>query len=88
MLLPECALGDAMLRAEQIRARIEALSEVHGLRITASLGVSSYPETAGNSSDLIRTADVALYEAKHAGRNCVAFAGVRTPREDSASAAA
>lgn len=36
---------------------------------TVSIGVSSYPSCADNLHDLIDTADMALYEAKGAGRN-------------------
>lgn len=82
VLMPECTLTDAMVKAEQMRARVEALSEVHGVRVTASFGVSSYPESAPKVSDLLLTADAALYEAKQSGRNCVAIA---TRRESQAS---
>lgn len=39
--------------------------------ITFSAGISSYPDDAFYASELIRLADVALYEAKGAGRNTV-----------------
>ena len=40
------------------------------LRISASVGVVVVRrEDALSSSDILRTADAALYEAKHAGRN-------------------
>lgn len=38
-------------------------------RATVSIGVSSYPDCASNLHDLIDTADMALYQAKDAGRN-------------------
>ena len=40
---------------------------------TISMGVSIYPDDGTVSSDLLRKADVALYEAKAAGRNCLVF---------------
>ncbi|MCK2057055.1 GGDEF domain-containing protein [Methylobacterium sp. 37f] len=82
VFLPDCDLPDAALKAEQIRARIEDLSGAHGAKISASLGVSSVPSTSGNSADLVKAADTALYRAKNNGRNQVALAPVRTGWRD------
>jgi predicted signal transduction protein with EAL and GGDEF domain len=41
---------------------------------TASIGVASYPEHGNNMQVLVHAADLALYEAKHNGRNCVRVA--------------
>ncbi|HZF43177.1 MAG TPA: GGDEF domain-containing protein [Sphingomonadaceae bacterium] len=71
VLLPDCDMDAAVRKAEEIRLRIEALSSAHGVEITASLGVAAMPATASNVADLAKAADVALYEAKAAGRNCV-----------------
>lgn len=87
VFLPDCDLQDAALKAEQIRARIEALSGAHGAKISASLGVSSVPSTSGNSTDLVKAADTALYRAKHNGRNQVVLAQVRAGWRDGNEAA-
>ena len=71
VILPDCGLDDAMMRAEQVRARIELLSEQHGASIAASIGVATMPETAKSSADLLSASDAALYEAKAAGKNQV-----------------
>ncbi len=39
------------------------------LRITTSIGVSFYPDDASTSEDLLKCADVAMYNAKGMGRN-------------------
>lgn len=73
VILPDCALDDALAKAETIRANIQDLSGHHGTSVSASIGVSAMPERA-TSADLISSADAALYAAKKAGRNCVVAA--------------
>jgi diguanylate cyclase (GGDEF)-like protein len=77
-LLPHTGLTEAASTAERLRRRLERhvfpVSEA-GLKITASIGVSSYPAAGIDSADaLVRAADDALYQAKQAGRNRVARA--------------
>jgi diguanylate cyclase (GGDEF)-like protein/PAS domain S-box-containing protein len=44
------------------------------LRVTASLGVTLYPQNAeANSEQLIRQADQAMYGAKVSGKNCIQY---------------
>ncbi len=40
------------------------------LKISCSMGVSKYPEDGSSFTELFRTADVALYQAKAKGKNC------------------
>lgn len=77
VILPNCGLDDAAIKAESLRARIEGLSDVHGFPISASFGLACVPETSTGQSDVIPMADSALYEAKRAGRNCVRTALLR-----------
>jgi diguanylate cyclase (GGDEF)-like protein len=81
-ILPDCGLDDAMLKAEALRLRVEALSEVHGLPISASFGVAAIPETSTTSADLVAMADSALYLAKSGGKNRVAKAAPRAASGD------
>ncbi|NNM58739.1 MAG: EAL domain-containing protein [Legionellales bacterium] len=39
------------------------------ISIGTSIGISTYPDTASNYDQLFKNADIALYKAKHAGRN-------------------
>jgi diguanylate cyclase (GGDEF)-like protein len=78
VLLPDCAVAEAVTKAEMLRARIESLSENHGMRISASFGVATLPETSEKAGDLIANADAALYRAKQEGRNRV-IAAARRP---------
>ncbi len=60
---------------ERVRLAVEqtvALGlDVGVRRLTVSVGAASYPESAGSEKDLVETADRALYQAEHAGRNRV-----------------
>ncbi|MHB8838516.1 MAG: GGDEF domain-containing response regulator [Gemmatimonadaceae bacterium] len=75
-VLPETSLAGAMIFAERIREHIAATpfagSLVEPLKLTASIGVSSYPSATINTvDDLFARADEALYRAKADGRNRV-----------------
>jgi diguanylate cyclase (GGDEF)-like protein len=85
VLLPNVPAMEAMEIAERLRLAISAKGVMyHGKRIdvTASFGVTSYPETARTATALFPSADRALYQAKAGGRNLVKSAGV----SDSAAA--
>ena len=45
----------------------------HEFVVTPSIGVSIYPDDADNVEDLLKNADVAMYQAKDAGRDSVRF---------------
>jgi diguanylate cyclase (GGDEF)-like protein len=80
VILPNCGLEDALLKAEMLRGRIESLAETHGMPISASIGVAAVPDTSVNAADVVPMADKALYAAKQAGRNCVRSASPRDTR--------
>lgn len=75
VVLPETNAKEAAVLAERLRAKISEmkipLSDEDSLRITASIGVSTYPDNASTWQDLLHKADLALYQAKNAGRNRV-----------------
>ncbi|QBA14964.1 GGDEF domain-containing protein [Xanthomonas oryzae pv. oryzae] len=75
VLLPEADGEEALRVAEQIRGYIAALAvsdEARALpKVTASIGVASFPADGEQGASLIQKADAALYRAKHRGRNRV-----------------
>ncbi len=74
LLLPGTSKEEAMFVAERIRQGIErepikGEELLPGGRLTASLGLASFPDDGTTANTLIHAADVALYQAKNAGRN-------------------
>lgn len=57
-----------------IQAIRQPIAYGHNLsQISASIGIACYPEHANTPDDLLRYADMAMYEAKQTGRNQVRF---------------
>lgn len=79
VVLPSTPLEGAIQSAERVREAIAGQPfEVDGqqISVTASFGVSAYRADALMTPEwLVKEADLALYEAKRAGRNCVRAAG-------------
>lgn len=48
--------------------------ENHNATVSASIGISIYPDNAENCEALLKQADAAMYRAKHLGRNRYEFA--------------
>jgi diguanylate cyclase (GGDEF)-like protein len=71
-VLPDTNRSGAMKLADQVRRAMHEL-KITGLKrpVTASLGVSTYPDDSTDPDHLIRTADRALYAAKQNGRDRV-----------------
>ena len=73
-VLPGTSKDEAMIVAERIRTEIETErfsgeSDIPLRRLTASIGVASFPEDGRTFNDLVHASDVALYQAKAGGRN-------------------
>jgi diguanylate cyclase (GGDEF)-like protein len=94
IILPEASSAQGMIAAERLRGRIETTGPLAvaerirqqieekyrgEVRVTVSIGVSSYPENGVEIESLIRAADDAMYRAKRAGKNRVFRAGKDSP---------
>ncbi len=72
LLVPETRAMDATMLLERIRAKVQQICLDGGMSLSVSCGVAeSFLETDEAPGDVMRRADVALYEAKNGGRNCV-----------------
>ncbi|MBL7155687.1 MAG: GGDEF domain-containing protein [Candidatus Omnitrophica bacterium] len=77
ILLPETDKDGAAIVAERIRQAVEARvikAYDESVRMTVSMGISSFPGDSERLDGLIEKADKALYEAKGQGRNRVSLA--------------
>jgi diguanylate cyclase (GGDEF)-like protein len=78
LILPECSLRQATVRAEEIRQRLQEFrSHIDGQApglLTVSIGVAAFDETTDRVDLLLKFADDALYEAKRNGRDRVVVA--------------
>jgi diguanylate cyclase (GGDEF)-like protein len=79
LLLDNADLYAAVTTATRLRQSISDLTVGDGVQVTASIGVAHSAQSSAPLDALLERADVALYEAKSAGRNAVralaAFAG-------------
>ncbi len=74
VLMPNTTLEDAVLLAERIRLSIANTPldiSAQALTLTVSIGAEIFTAEMSGLDELLRNADVALYRAKHSGRNCV-----------------
>ena len=75
ILFPETPLSGGLVIAERIRQVVERTvflkSQGLAARVSASIGIASYPESADDARGLIASADRAMYEAKALGKNRV-----------------
>jgi len=72
MIMPETKAIDAVTLLERIRDKVQQIELMENLPMTISCGIAENSfEPADSSREVMRRADLALYEAKSAGRNCV-----------------
>jgi diguanylate cyclase (GGDEF)-like protein len=79
VLAPGLALAKAMALAERLRRAVERAefsvpTSADPIRVTMSIGVAVFPYAGVSETTLQHAADVAVYQAKHDGRNKVVSA--------------
>lgn len=83
ILVPGANLRGVASAAEGLRAAVERLTTSSGPKLTVSLGIASFPETAASAEELIYRADMAMYWAKSTGKNRVSdWDGLLSRRSD------
>ncbi|PKG81368.1 sensor domain-containing phosphodiesterase [Colwellia sp. 75C3] len=69
------SVEDAVSFAQRLNKLLKKPIEVNGnaINMGSSIGITIYPDDANNSEELLRNADIAMYQAKDDGRNTVRF---------------
>jgi diguanylate cyclase (GGDEF)-like protein/PAS domain S-box-containing protein len=75
------AHGEVTHIAEKLQKTLEPAHRLAGKTVlmTASIGISRYPQDGTELNDLLRSADGAMYRAKEVGRNNFQFSDSRPP---------
>ena len=78
LLLPGSTGAPLAMLAEQVlqAARTPFTYEGIELTVSASIGISTFPENGETSPELLRSADAAMYRIKQNGRNGCDFSGI------------
>lgn len=72
MILPNTGLSEAKTLAERIRVAVAEMEvDRVDLRVTISIGVAAFPDSAADADGVLGAADAALLRAKARGRNRV-----------------
>ncbi len=84
IIFPETSRQEALGACERLREQIFnqpfEREEIQPLgRLTVSVGLAGFPHDATTPAELIRAADLALYEAKRTGKNRVCLAHLDEP---------
>jgi diguanylate cyclase (GGDEF)-like protein len=78
IVLPDTGSEGAAAVGDRVRERLSAhpFLENNGLRLglTASVGVATLPDVAASAEELVRAADMAMYQVKESGKNGVRIA--------------
>ncbi|MBI5876741.1 MAG: diguanylate cyclase [Chloroflexi bacterium] len=78
IVLPETTEPGAKALADRLRRAVEEANfqiptSVDPIHVTLSIGAANFPADGQNAISLIHEADIAVYQAKLQGRNCVVF---------------
>ncbi len=71
ILMPETKAADGRTLMERIRAKVLQVRLDQGMSLSVSCGIAESDLDKNDPREVMRRADLALYDAKNAGRNCV-----------------
>lgn len=72
ILMPDADMKDAQLLAERVRSAVANIlfhRDEKRILVTSSIGISLFPKHAIEVDELLVCADIAMYQAKEAGKN-------------------
>lgn len=74
ILFPNISLTQACEVCERLRKKIEVTAikdNSTAVSVSASFGITAFPGNYSNTTELLKSVDDALYDAKKSGRNCI-----------------
>jgi diguanylate cyclase (GGDEF)-like protein len=78
IVLPDTGSEGAAAVGDRVRERLDAHPFLAGnglkIHMTASVGVATLPDVAASAEELVRAADMAMYQVKESGKNGVRIA--------------
>ena len=77
VILNGASLAVTQRIAEQLCKEVEQMEVAHygnPIRVTVSIGIAAFPEHGRDLTAVLQAADMAVYQAKHNGRNQIALA--------------
>ncbi|MEO7134094.1 MAG: GGDEF domain-containing protein [Vicinamibacterales bacterium] len=78
LILPDTGSEGAAAVGDRVRERLAAHSFLQrnglNLSLTASVGVATLPDVAASAEELVRAADMAMYQVKESGKNGIRVA--------------
>ena len=69
IIMPETSSDNAVSLFERIQEKIHSSEIFAQFKVTVSAGTANYTSNATNLTDLIRCADISLYQAKKSGKD-------------------
>lgn len=82
VILPESTAEEAAKRSEELQVAVKLLRVRHEGKvldgITLSMGIAGFPEHASREEELLRLADIALYQSKSRGRDRITIASTNS----------
>ena len=75
-ILQDCSPASALQVADKLRLALAPALPLPGhapLSLSASIGLANFPDDGADLEQLLKNADIAMYEAKRAGRGCARF---------------
>jgi len=71
ILMPETGVEQAQILSERLRLWVATDPMLNERQITASFGVAAYPQHGSSAEDVLRLADMGMYNSKRSGGNRV-----------------
>lgn len=71
ILLPETDSNEAILVAYKLQKKLSEQMDIHDWPVTFSMGVVTFHFAPDNVEDIIKKADLLMYDAKHSGKDMI-----------------